>query len=195
MNPSWLRFFVLFELQLIFIKVFWDKLNTSESRNAQNQELIFSTHRQAKCDFRHLNLWVDMFRTIASKHKTDKISTHNYQNLYGRYLGPIRFEPLNFLEIGLGCTMGYGPGKSLLAWREFLPNANISILEYDGVCAEKFRHKVEHLFIGDQSNFKVLENIGTTAGPFDFIVDDGGHSRLQQVSNFIYLNFTLFEGS
>lgn len=187
MNPCWLRLAILIEIQIIFSKILFDKLYWSESSSTwSNRKTVLPDPRSSvTCDFRHFNLWIDMFRVIAGKHNTDKISTHNYQSLYGRYLGPRRFDNLNFLEIGLGCTMGYGPGKSLLAWREFLPKASISILEYDGECAEKFRNKVENLFIGDQSSFQVLDNLGKSAGPFDFIIDDGGHSRLQQVFDFI----------
>jgi hypothetical protein len=82
--------------------------------------------------------------------------------------------------------MGYGPGKSLLTWREYLPKAKITYLEYDKTCAETFRDKVDNLYIGDQSDFDVLKKVGRS-GPFDVIVDDGGHSRRQQVNSLIGL--------
>lgn len=124
-----------------------------------------------------------LFRQIGSSLKIDKI-THGYQNLYGIYLGPIRHKPLNFLEIGLGCTMKYGAGKSLLAWRQFLthPDTKISFVEFDQKCAEKFKPPVvSNLFVGDQSDFEFLKRVGNEAGPYDFIVDDGGHKRTFQV--------------
>lgn len=76
--------------------------------------------------------------------------------------------------------MNYGPGKSVLVWREFLPKARISILEFDAKCAESFRDKVEQLFTGDQSDFAKLAQVGK-AGPYDVIIDDGGHTNKQQV--------------
>lgn len=55
--------------------------------------------------------------------------------MYEKYLDPIRHKPLKMLEIGLGCNMAYGPGKSYYTWLEFLPNVdmvsknNLSIVE------------------------------------------------------------------
>ena len=64
------------------------------------------------------------FASIGNKHGTDKTSAaayrdvtvgaHAYQFLYSKYLGPLRHDKLQLLEIGLGCNMNYGPGKSLL---------------------------------------------------------------------------------
>lgn len=132
---------------------------------------------------------IDLFFKIASNLGIDKIH-HRYFNLYGIYLGPLRHKPLNFLEIGLGCTMKYGPGKSLLAWRQFLthPETRISYIEFNRECAEKFNPPVVHnMFIGDQSDFDFLERVGKEGGPYDVIVDDGGHKRTFQVNSFLGL--------
>ena len=136
---------------------------------------------------------IDLFKRIALKHGTDKVTTHHYQYVYGQLLGHQRLEYLNFLEIGLGCDMGYGPGKSLLVWKEYLPNAKISILEFNEKCARKFESQVRHLFVGDQSDFSLLKRIGETTKPevggrlFDVIIDDGGHTRKQQIHSLIGL--------
>ena len=82
--------------------------------------------------------------------------------------------------------MGYGPGKSIILWKEFLTKARISVLEYNANCAQKFVSEVENLFTGDQSNFDVLNKVGTF-GPYDVIVDDGGHTRKQQTNSLIGL--------
>lgn len=100
--------------------------------------------------------------------------------------GPLRNKEINFFEIGLGCNMGYGPGKSMLTWKEYMPKVQISYLEYDRACAEPFKDKVKNLYIGDQSDFNLLKEIGKT-GPYDVIVDDGGHSRKQQIHSLIGL--------
>jgi len=42
------------------------------------------------------------------------------------------------LEIGLGCDMSYGPGKSYYTWREFLPNVDLYYIEYDKACVQKW---------------------------------------------------------
>ena len=131
-------------------------------------------------------LWIDEFREIAAKYGTDKGKAHGYHNMYGKILGPMKYENVSLLEIGLGCTMPYGPGRSIPVWREFLPKVKLSILEYDGDCAEKFRSKVEQLFIGDQSDFKVLKEVAK-GGPYDIIIDDGGHQVIQQINSLIGL--------
>ena len=121
----------------------------------------------------------DIFKQIALKYGTDKVTTHHFEYVYGQLVAPIRFEKINFLEIGLGCSMSYGPGKSILIWKEFM---RISILEFDEECARPFESQVTHLFVGDQSDLNVLEMIGkTTNEMFDLKVDDGGHTRKQQI--------------
>lgn len=131
--------------------------------------------------------WISLFRETGNKFQLDKIYNHHYEYLYGIHLGPLRDEPINLLEIGLGCVvMATGPGKSLLLWNEYFPKASVSILEYDRECAEPFRSQVKNLYIGDQSDFNVLEEVGT-GGPYDVIIDDGGHTRRQQINSLIGL--------
>jgi hypothetical protein len=130
---------------------------------------------------------IEIFKQIALNHGTDKVTLHHYERLYGQLVAPIRFAHINFLEIGLGCGMHYGPGKSLPVWKEFMPNAKISILEFNEECARKFEKNVTHLFVGDQSDLSLLKKIGEKAGMFDVIVDDGGHSRKQQINSLIGL--------
>jgi hypothetical protein len=98
-------------------------------------------------------------------------------------LAPFRDKKLKFLEIGLGCGMPYGPGRSLLLWRKYFthPKTEIVYLEHNRTCAEKFRDKVDKLFIGDQADFGILEKVGKEGGPYDVIVDDGGHKTSQMV--------------
>ena len=95
----------------------------------------------------------------------------------------MRHKQLNFLEIGLGCLKEYGSGRSIFAWPKYLTHTDtkISFIESDRTCAEKFTSYVHKMFIGDQSDFEFLKQIGEKSGPFDFIVDDGGHKRTHQV--------------
>ena len=50
------------------------------------------------------------FHAIGTAAQTDKAG---YHELYEWYLGPRRHHAIRLLEIGLGCTMPYGPGASL----------------------------------------------------------------------------------
>ena len=52
------------------------------------------------------------FHEIGTGTGTDKVN-HGYHELYEMYLGPKRHHNLRLLEVGLGCTMHYGPGASL----------------------------------------------------------------------------------
>ena len=81
--------------------------------------------------------------------------------------------------------LDYPPGLSLELWRRYLPKANISIFEYDETCALKFKDKAENMIIGDQSNLSFVQSIGKNYGPFDFIADDGCHSRTCQINAFV----------
>jgi hypothetical protein len=107
--------------------------------------------------------------------------------MYTKYLQPMRDQPLKMLEIGLGCDMNYGPGKSYYTWLEFFPHVELYYIEYDAECAAKWTDKTmgATIFAGDQSNVTFLEEfIASTGGDFDVIVDDGGHTMRQQIVSF-----------
>ncbi|KAL4448222.1 hypothetical protein ABPG75_005441 [Micractinium tetrahymenae] len=97
---------------------------------------------------------------------------------------------LRILEIGLGCDMPEewgGVGNSLLLWRRLFPRAAISFIEIDAQCAEKLRTDIEatggRLYIGPQAEPATVAPVLTDAaslGPFDLIVDDGGHHPVHQ---------------
>jgi hypothetical protein len=100
--------------------------------------------------------------------------------------GPLRKRHVDLFEIGVGCGMIYGPGKSILTWREFLSDVRLTMLEHDAKCAEKYRSQIDRLYIGDQTNVTLLEEI-VRAGPYDVVIDDAGHSRKQQITSLIML--------
>jgi hypothetical protein len=83
------------------------------------------------------------------------------------------------LEIGLGCDMNYGPGKSYYTWLEYFPHVDLYYIEYDAACAEQWKHKTERatVYTGDQADVVFLERfLNETGGRFDVIIDDGGHT-------------------
>ena len=110
---------------------------------------------------------------------TDKMSKdgHMYQYLYGKYLFPARHRPVKLLEIGLGCDMAYGPGKSMELWMEIMPKATYYSLEFDSACAEKFRSTLgDRLFVGDQSDISFLQKVKSGIPTLlDIIIDDASH--------------------
>lgn len=74
-------------------------------------------------------------------------------------------------------------------WREFLPQAKLIYLEYDEICANEWRPKIESagatLYTGDQSNKTLLQQIVLLEGEngLDVIIDDGGHTMQQQLTS------------
>lgn len=170
-------------IQLVAIIYLIYKVKNEDTRNVRKSQIqndSLKSKPSGKLE------WIEEFKRLANKHKTDKSTSHEYQNMYGTLLGPMRDQNVSLLEIGLGCTMAYGPGKSIPLWREFLPNVKLSILEYEGECAEEFRTQLEQLFIGDQSDFDVLKEVAN-GGPYDVIVDDGGHQVIHQINSLIGL--------
>ena len=120
-------------------------------------------------------------------HKNDDPGGHHYHNAYQKYLFPLRQAKIKFLEIGLGCDMQYGPGKSALLWRELFvhPSTEIWEAEVNVACASKWNETMKNrILTGNQAEEATLRNwITTTGGEFDIIIDDGGHTYSQQLTS------------
>ncbi|CAD7973374.1 unnamed protein product [Amoebophrya sp. A25] len=129
------------------------------------------------------------FYAAAVRSPTDKITSHSYQTLYGKYL-PRKIDQASkpLLEIGLGCVPFSVPGSSGKMWRR-LGFRSVHILEYNGNCVRAYASEIEadgyKVYIGDQSNMlhleKVKDNLNYEA---EVIVDDGGHWNSQILASF-----------
>lgn len=129
----------------------------------------------------------ETWESMAKRAGTDKVTDHRYEKIYEMWLAPWRHEAVNFLEIGLGCGMTYGPGKSLGLWEEYFTHrdARVSFVEVDGECVKNHDIRLRNgtIFVGSQDEDSVLKNIaieGHAYGGYDVIVDDGGHTMKQQ---------------
>lgn len=117
-----------------------------------------------------------------------KAHCHNYSAMYEELLAPYRSMPVKVLEIGLGCDMIYGPGKSLDLWTRYFTNplVQITFIELDSKCVRRFGERVYKngksvsIVSGDQTNVTLLTEVTRNHGPFDVVIDDGGHSFNQQ---------------
>jgi hypothetical protein len=109
--------------------------------------------------------------------------SHVYHVAYDRFLGPFRSRAFSMLEIGLGCDMPKGVGASTYVWRRFLHCANLTVLEFNGDCARRHELLVDAMIVGDQSNIGDLDRTLAARGPFNVIVDDGGHTMKQQITS------------
>ena len=103
---------------------------------------------------------------------------HHYFDVYETFLAPYRGQPLKFLEIGLW------RGGSLKMWREYFgPAAAIAGMDVEPACAEHEQHGFR-IFIGDQADREFLRTLKAQLGELDVVIDDGGHTTLQQINTF-----------
>lgn len=107
----------------------------------------------------------------------------HYFKAYEEQLVPYMSKPINVLEIGVQS------GDALRMWMEYLPLATFTGIDIDPNCGKPCR-----VVIGDQSNRDFLKEIVRDYGPFDIIMDDGGHTMEQQLTSFDELFPTLNKG-
>ena len=140
------------------------------------------------------------FKRWESARVTDKVVAptfghlhgHNYAEMYGIYLRPLRDLPVRFFEIGLGCTMLYGAGASVKLWKDYFrhPDFELFVGEYDVDCVESGRATGIlsgdlKIVIGDQGDSETVARWGReTGGAFDIVVDDGSHRGDHQYISF-----------
>lgn len=110
----------------------------------------------------------------------------HYLAIYDRHLSQLRAlsaagRRVRILEIGV-CG-----GGSLELWLKYFPNCQVYGIDSDPRCHElksKLGANVT-ILIGDQADPAFLKKCLETIGePLDVVVDDGGHTMLQQVTSF-----------
>ena len=102
---------------------------------------------------------------ILKKYKraTDKIWHHRYGKAYDDLFSRFdRKAPLNIMEVGTQ------KGATLLAWKEYFPNANVYGVDIVDVVPEKYRKDTVTRVITD------IKRLDTDIR-FDIIIDDGSH--------------------
>jgi SAM-dependent methyltransferase len=114
---------------------------------------------------------------LARQHGTDKSRyQHGFAELYERELSGWREYPISVLEIGVY------KGASLRMWRDYFPEGRIVGVDINPEAREYEDGRIE-IRIGDQSDREFLQQLGSADGPFDLIVDDGGHFANQQTAS------------
>ena len=131
-------------------------------------------------------------KNLLDNSGSDKANYHDYHKVYSYIIEDIQ-NVKNILEIGIGTTnpnivsnMGtHGkPGASLIAFSEFLQNANIYGADIDKeILFTENNIKCFQIDQLDIETFKVLEKI-----KFDLIIDDGLHA---QIANLNTLKFAM----
>ncbi len=94
-----------------------------------------------------------------------------YETLFSPYVG----KRFTFVEVGI-CT-----GGSLFMWRKYF-GADVRIIGIDlNPAARKWEAHGFEVFIGNQADPAFWEDFYRQVGPVDILLDDGGHTNVQQV--------------
>jgi hypothetical protein len=112
---------------------------------------------------------------LSARYGSDKWGgLHWYTPHYMNHFSPLRYDPVQVLEIGVG---GYKyescGGESLYMWQRFFPRGlvyGMDLYPKPGVRGPRIR-TIE----GDQNNPGFLRSLAAEFGPFDIIIDDGSH--------------------
>ncbi len=99
----------------------------------------------------------------------------HYFPIYARHLAHFQGRPVRVLEIGVY----RGGGMEL--WSRYLGSqATLVGLDIDEAAVRSVRGKYP-VVLGDQADPEVLLALNAEHGPFDVIIDDGGHTMKQQI--------------
>lgn len=132
-----------------------------------NSEMIrYAMHGEAMTTVRS-------FKELCEEYETDK---DKYAKAYEDLFHMKHKSISSLFEIGVQ------GGGSLWLWREYFPRAEVI-----GLDCRPYKLKVPErskVFEGYQQDGVVLRDIIQTRGPFDVIVDDGGHIFNQQKISF-----------
>jgi hypothetical protein len=100
----------------------------------------------------------------------------HYFPIYARHLERFRGRPVRMLEIGVY------RGGGLDMWSRYLGSeARLVGLDIDEAAVRAVRGRFP-VVLGDQQDPAVLLDLHERYGPFDIVVDDGGHTMDQQIT-------------
>ncbi|MBC6437049.1 MAG: class I SAM-dependent methyltransferase [Rhodobacteraceae bacterium] len=105
----------------------------------------------------------------------------HYFAIYERELARFRGKDISFLEIGVY------RGGSIPMWKGYFgPNARLAFVDIDPACRDH-AEPATTVEIGDQTDPAFLADVAQKHGPFDVVIDDGGHMMNQQITSFEHL--------
>ena len=112
----------------------------------------------------------------------------HYFDIYQRTLAPYVGRPVRVLEIGVFHGGGLDQLRALLGEEAQLFGVDLDPAAR-AACAGRFE-----VAVGDQTDTAFLDQVVADFGPFDVIIDDGGHTTNQQITTIEHLFDTLNEG-
>mgnify|MGYP001490550182 CR=1 FL=1 len=117
-----------------------------------------------------------IFKAFKSSPKFS-IKWSNYFEIYENILKKFINKKITLVEIGVG------NGGSLFMWKKFLgKKAKIIGIELNPEAKKLEKHGF-NIFIGDQSDPEFWKNFYKKTGKIDILIDDGGHTNLQQITS------------
>eukprot|EP00897_Mesotaenium_endlicherianum_P001018 jgi/Mesen1/10917/ME000095S10252 len=106
---------VVNKLQAIFKDVAYS--NTEGGGNGSPAQLAGGCHSMTDL-LKDADKYTESFADVLNNSTSDK-RFHHFGEMYAEYFDPIRFEKLNFMEIGLR------QGDSIRLWKKFFPRAHL----------------------------------------------------------------------
>ena len=102
----------------------------------------------------------------------------HYFEIYDRHFNRFRNREIVILEIGVS------QGGSIQMWKSYFgEKAKIYGIDIDPRCKE-FEEDNIKILIGSQSDRKFLNEVKLQIPPIDILIDDGGHTMVQQKVSF-----------
>ena len=119
---------------------------------------------------------------LALLFHTDKWGSHWYTQHYQRYFHPLKNQPLNILEIGVGGYSDPAEGAgSLRMWKAYFPKSQIVGIDlYDKTSLREPRIDIRQC---DQTDQESLLRLVAEYGGF-IIIDDGSHLSEHVITTF-----------
>ncbi|MDD5571480.1 MAG: hypothetical protein PHD97_10055 [Bacteroidales bacterium] len=102
----------------------------------------------------------------------------HYFDIYDRHFSRFRDKETTILEIGVN------QGGSLQMWKSYFgEKAKIYGIDINPWCKELEEENIK-IFIGSQTDKKFLQEIKKTIPKIDVLIDDGGHTMIQQIVSY-----------
>jgi hypothetical protein len=120
----------------------------------------------------------DLERLVATHRGRVINKWRHYYEIYDRHFARFRDRDITLLEIGVA------DGGSLDLWRRYFgPKAKIVGIDINPDC-KRFETPGTRIYVGSQEDAEFLERVAKETGPFDILIDDGGHTYAQQLTTF-----------
>jgi predicted O-methyltransferase YrrM len=148
--------------------------------NNGDQTLVNEAYRAAFYDSdAWLSLVDDPFFAFFSANKAGHVLDKwiHYFPIYTRHLTPYAGRAVSVLEIGV-----YRGGSMRMWSRFFGPDARLVGVDIDPVALISAGDRYT-VVLADQADPDAMRKVAEKYGPFDVIIDDGGHSMVQQITS------------